>query len=125
MNPSQTPAGDQPVSGSREEAGSPASDRQPATKTPACAADHDASAAGKSAKPGTRGLTKTEILLKKLKSSKGVSLAMMVKETGWQAHSVRGFLSRTVRNKLGLTLLSEVGHDGTRRYRVAGPKKAI
>jgi hypothetical protein len=37
--------------------------------------------------------------------------------SGWQAHSVRGFLSGTVRKRLNLPLHSDV-KDDTRRYRI-------
>ncbi len=38
--------------------------------------------------------------------------------TGWQAHSVRGFLAGTVKKKLGLTLVSDKAAEGPRRYRI-------
>lgn len=65
------------------------------------------------------GKSKTEIIFCKLRSSKGVTLEILIQTSGWQAHSVRGFLSATVRKKLGLELISEVGKAGARRYRIA------
>jgi len=71
----------------------------------------------KASKTGNKE-NKTELLLKKLRSSKGVTIAALMEATGWQAHSLRGFLSAVVRKKLGLTLASEIGKDGLRRYRI-------
>lgn len=68
--------------------------------------------------------TKTDIVLKKLKSAKGATIQTLMDATGWQAHSVRGFLSGTVKKKLGHELLSETGKDGQRRYRIAEAKTA-
>jgi tRNA U34 2-thiouridine synthase MnmA/TrmU len=41
-----------------------------------------------------------------------------MKATGWQPHSVRGFLSGTVGKKMGLTITSTKGEDGERSYSV-------
>ncbi|WP_258122754.1 DUF3489 domain-containing protein [Mesorhizobium onobrychidis] len=68
--------------------------------------------------------TKTDIVLKKLKSAKGVTIHTLMDATGWQAHSVRGFLSGTVKKKLGHEVLSETGKDGQRRYRLVETKTA-
>lgn len=62
--------------------------------------------------------TKAEIVLKKLRLAKGATLDQLTEATGWQAHSVRGFLSGTVKKKLGHALTSEIGKDGVRRYRI-------
>lgn len=61
---------------------------------------------------------KTDIVLKKLRLARGATIAQLAEATGWQLHSVRGFLSGTVRKKLGLRPISETGKDGTRRYRI-------
>jgi hypothetical protein len=62
--------------------------------------------------------SKTDLVLKKLRQSKGATLQQLIDGTGWQQHSVRGFLSGTVKKKLGLELVSETGKDGQRRYRI-------
>ena len=67
--------------------------------------------------------TKAAVILKKLATTKGATLEQLMEATAWQAHSVRGFLSGTVKKKLGLTLLSEVGKDDVRRYRTDGTAK--
>jgi hypothetical protein len=41
-----------------------------------------------------------------------------MKATGWQPHSVRGFLSGTVSKKMGLAVVSTKAEDGERTYSV-------
>jgi len=65
-------------------------------------------------------ITKASIVLELLRQPAGVSVADLSAVTGWQAHSVRGFLSAVVRKKLGLAVMSDVGEDGIRRYRIPG-----
>jgi hypothetical protein len=56
-------------------------------------------------------------VLAMLHSKQGATIATMMQATGWQPHSVRGFLTAVVRNKLGLTLVSKkTGEE--RVYRV-------
>lgn len=74
-------------------------------------------------KPGAAE-TKASIVLKKLNSPKGATIQAVMEATGWQAHSVRGFLSAVVKKKLGLNLVSETGKDGVRRYRIQADGKA-
>ena len=58
-------------------------------------------------------------LIRMLQSPTGMTIAAMMKETGWQQHSVRGFLAGVVRKKLKLKLNSKK-IDGSRFYRVDG-----
>lgn len=57
-------------------------------------------------------------LLKLVRRKTGASIEEMVSATGWQAHSVRGAISGTLRKRLGLPVeRSKI--DGVTRYRVA------
>ena len=72
------------------------------------------------AKQGSRQTaSKSDRILKLLRQKNGATIEALSEATGWQAHSVRGFLSGTVRKKLSLSLVSETGKDGKRRYRIA------
>lgn len=90
--------------------------------TDASGSPRKAATAGKvksGAKATAQPETKASIVLKRLNSPKGVTIEMLMEATGWQAHSIRGFLSAVVKKKLGLALTNEIGKDGLRRYRVA------
>jgi hypothetical protein len=50
----------------------------------------------------------------------GTTIAAIMAATGWQAHSVRGFLAAVVKRKLGLQLIS-IRSEGDRIYRIASP----
>lgn len=63
--------------------------------------------------------SKQNLVIARLKTSRGTTLAKLVEITGWQKHTVRGFLSAVLRKKLDLPLISETGKDGSRRYRIA------
>jgi hypothetical protein len=78
----------------------------PAKKTPQGRKKPDAARAG----------SKTAKILDLLKRSGGATMRELMKATGWQPHSVRGFLSGTVGKKMGLTVTSAKGDDGERAY---------
>ena len=70
-------------------------------------------------KAGTaRDGSKAAKILDLLKRPDGGSLKELMKATGWQAHSVRGFLSGTIRKKLGLNVVSNKADDGERNYSI-------
>ena len=70
-----------------------------------------------SAKQTERTETKQARILAMLRASSGVTIDAMTHATGWQQHSVRGFLAGVVRKKLGLNLVS-AATEGGRLYRI-------
>lgn len=68
-------------------------------------------------KPPPAPLNKSENIQAFLARPRGATISELSEATGWQAHSVRGYLSGTLKKKLGLTLDSSKGRGG-RRYRL-------
>jgi len=63
--------------------------------------------------------TKQSHVIAMLQSPTGATIAAMMKATGWQQHSVRGFLAGVVRKRLKLKLGSRKV-DGERVYQIVG-----
>lgn len=68
---------------------------------------------------GLGKLTKQAQFISLLKQPSGASLPDLVKATGWQAHSIRGFISGTLKKRLNLKVISDTTSDGLRRYRIS------
>jgi hypothetical protein len=62
--------------------------------------------------------TKQNACLRLLARTDGATIEDLKSATGWQTHSIRGFLAGTVKKKLGLTLVSSKAGGDLRRYRV-------
>jgi hypothetical protein len=74
-----------------------------------------------SPKTTARPDTKHARIIAMLRAPTGATLAAIKTATGWQPHSVRGFLAGVVRKKLGLNLVSEQTDKG-RIYRIKDGK---
>jgi hypothetical protein len=79
-------------------------------------------AAGVAKRPKSDPGSKQSRVIAMLQSPAGATTAAMMKATGWQQHSVRGFLAGVVRKRLKLKLASEKV-DGKRTYRITGGRK--
>jgi hypothetical protein len=94
LPPAAAPAGEPKRSGPRRKAG-------PGSRTARSAA----------------GPSKQDRVLEMLRHREGVTVRAIMKATGWQQHSVRGFFAGIVRKKLKLPLVSEKTDRG-RIYRI-------
>jgi Protein of unknown function (DUF3489) len=74
-----------------------------------------------SSKPAAGSDTKHARIIALLRSPAGATIAAIMTATGWQQHSVRGFLAGVVRKKLKLNLVSEQTEKG-RLYRIRDGK---
>jgi Protein of unknown function (DUF3489) len=80
--------------------------------------------AGKQAKggveaPPAREGSKTAQILGLIQRPEGATLTAIMEASGWQAHSVRGFISGTLGKKMGLQVESAKREDGRRVYTLA------
>lgn len=73
--------------------------------------------------PAAIATSKQQRCLDLLARRDGATMAELMTATEWQPHSVRGFLSGTVKKKLGLTLHSSLDAVGTRRYSLERSKR--
>jgi Protein of unknown function (DUF3489) len=71
----------------------------------------------------TRANSKQARVLALLRGPNGATIATVMRSTGWQPHTVRGFFVAVVRKKLGLRLESEKT-DGERVYRIVAGKSS-
>jgi hypothetical protein len=97
--------------GAPEKSNKPATtDTRPSSKT---------TAVGTKAQRPSTGPSKHDQILALLRRKQGASLAEMQAISDWQPHSVRGFLSGTVKKRLKLKVTSVKGRDGVRRYAIS------
>lgn len=71
-------------------------------------------AAAKAARPGT----KSAVIMHLLSRDNGATVKELAAAADWQEHSVRGFMSGTLKKKHGLEVTSQIV-DGKRRYNVS------
>ena len=73
--------------------------------------------AAKPAAPPVPPTSKKDAIIAMLQRPNGATLAELMTTTGWQAHSVRGFISGTLRKKLGIAVTTEKTPEG-QTYRI-------
>jgi len=67
---------------------------------------------------GSRSMSKQAVLISLMRRDDGATVAQLCEATGWQAHTVRGSISGTLKKRLGLVVTSVKPRDSERVYRV-------
>lgn len=75
------------------------------------------------ARSAAKRKTKAGRILALLKQPEGATLKAIMAATGWQAHSVRGFISGQLVKKLGLRVKS-LRHQGERIYAIRSQQRS-
>ncbi len=109
-----------PKKGATRQKQAPKAKKTATGRKPQAAVKKEATTRTNAAKPlAAREGSKKAQILDLLRRKQGVTLADLMKACGWQAHSVRGFLSGAVGKKMGLEVTSTKDKRGERTYRVA------
>ena len=90
---------------------------KPAKKAPRKPAAEKQARTKKPAEPKAPRVTKQAKVIDALGRPEGATIAEIMEMTGWQEHSVRGFISGAVKRKLGLTV-ERITEDGRISYRI-------
>jgi len=107
--------------GTRTEQGADLAGNTPSRRAPARRKSKAGVKAPKQPAGRNRTDSKQARVIEMLRRRQGATVTAIIKTTGWQPHSVRGFLAGVVRKKLGLTLVSEKSGD-QRAYRIVAGK---
>ena len=112
-----------PRKGATRKKGAPKGQKTAKAGQTKAAAPKKAAKAGKSTArskkaSAPRAESKGAKILEMIGRAKGATLAEIMKATGWQAHSVRGFIS-TAAKKQGIKIESAKSDVGERTYKIA------